>query len=106
MKKLGCGYSTATDGQDALDNVKANPGLYKCILMDINMPRLDGMEATRLIRAAECKQKQDPAAIFALSGLASEDAQQRAYQSGIDLFLTKPVKLKELSDVLSSKGLI
>lgn len=106
MKKLGCSYATAVDGQDALDNFKANPGLYKCILMDINMPRLDGMEATRLIRATERKRKQKPVAIFALSGLASEEAQQKAYQSGIDLFLTKPVKLKELSDVLSSKGLI
>lgn len=44
--------------------------------------------------------------IIALTGLASSETQQGAFTSGVDLFLTKPVKLKELSSVLRSQSLL
>jgi len=71
------------------------------ILMDINMPILNGFEATRQIRGFE-KQKglSPPATIIALTGLGSAEAQQEAFSSGVDLFLTKPVRLKELTKIL------
>lgn len=104
MKKLGRSYTTAIDGQDAVDKYKEYPGCFKYIFMDISMPRLDGMEATRQIRAYEREQHLERATVFALSGLASADVQQEAFGSGIDLFLTKPVKLKELTLILTSRG--
>lgn len=69
--------------------------------MDINMPILNGFEATRQIRGFE-KQKglSPPATIIALTGLGSAEAQQEAFSSGVDLFLTKPVRLKELTKIL------
>lgn len=75
------------------------------------MPVMDGFEATRRIRAHEAEMQQDgevaaPAAIFALSGLASSSAQQEAFWSGVDLFLTKPVKLKELGSILRERGML
>lgn len=104
MKKLGCSYATAVDGQDAVDKYKAQAGRFKYILMDISMPRLDGMEATRQIRVFEVQQGLQPATVYALSGLASASVQEEALNSGIDLFLTKPVKMKELGLILSEKG--
>ncbi|KAH6646740.1 hypothetical protein BKA67DRAFT_540235 [Truncatella angustata] len=104
MKKLGRNYITAVDGQDAVDKFKQYPGSFKYVFIDISMPRLNGMEATRQIRAFERDQHLDSAAVFALSGLASADVQQEAFSSGIDLFLTKPVKLKELSLILTNMG--
>jgi CheY-like chemotaxis protein len=106
MKKLGRVYDTVTDGKEAVELYRRQPGRYKCIFMDISMPVMDGFEATRRIRACETEQQLQPAIIFALSGLASASAQQEAFASGIDLFLTKPVKLKELGTILRSRGLL
>lgn len=108
MKKLKFAYNTAADGQEAVDTFcrAAPPGRYQVIFMDISMPRLNGFEATRQIRAFERETHLPPAAIFALSGLASADAQQEAFVSGIDLFLAKPVRLKELSSILATRGFL
>ncbi|KAJ3540806.1 hypothetical protein NM208_g4901 [Fusarium decemcellulare] len=90
MKKLGLPYETATDGQQAVDKFRERPGRFGND--DTSGPlRPRG----RLIRCA----------ILALTGLASDDAQQEAFASGVDLFLTKPVKLVELSQILTSRGL-
>jgi len=70
------------------------------ILMDINMPEMDGLEATRLIRAHERDLSLRPVTIIALTGLASSEAQQEAHASGVNLFLIKPVRLGDLEVVL------
>ncbi|KAG5925478.1 hypothetical protein E4U42_004238 [Claviceps africana] len=102
MKKLKLPYRTATNGQQAVDVFSHDPGMYKCVFMDISMPVMDGFEATRHIRTMEEERGLRRCTIFALTGLASADAQQEAFSSGIDLFLTKPVKLAELSQILSA----
>lgn len=106
MKKLGRKYNTATDGQQAVNKYSKSPELYRCIFMDISMPIMNGFEATRRIRAFEKERDLEPSVIVALSGLASAEAQQEAFGCGIDLFLTKPVKLTELGTILRSRGLL
>ncbi|KAI6884704.1 hypothetical protein KC334_g15969, partial [Hortaea werneckii] len=124
-RKQGHHRTTATDGQEAVEAYKAAyfaalkspsqgtssisspsaetpslPGKPQVVLMDINMPVLNGFEATRLIRAFEQQHGLHPAHIIALTGLGTASAQHEAFSSGVDLFLTKPVRLKELSRVL------
>lgn len=106
MKKLKQPYQTATNGQEALSAYEMDSGRYVCILMDISMPIMDGFEATRRIRSFEQRHGLRPALILALTGLASEEAQREAVVSGVDLFLTKPVRLKDLGPILRSKGVI
>lgn len=126
LHKLGLAYQTATNGQEALDVFKRDPTQCRVVFMDISMPVMDGFEATRHIRAHEAELRKavgvggeagdgedgvlplslPPAAIFALSGLASSSAQQEAFWSGVDLFLTKPVKLKELGSILRERGML
>ncbi|GKT99986.1 unnamed protein product [Fusarium langsethiae] len=106
MKKLKSKYATAADGLEAVERFQENPDLFSCILMDISMPRMDGIEATKQIRAFEHSKEREPVAIFALTGLASASAQQDAYASGVDIFLSKPVKLKELSTILRERDLV
>ncbi|GAP87041.2 putative hsp90-like protein [Rosellinia necatrix] len=106
MKKLGRRYATAEDGQAAVERFVEVPGRFDCVLMDINMPRLDGLQATRRMREFEAARRLRPATVLALTGLASASVQRDAFESGVDLFLTKPVKLQEISGILQSRGLM
>ncbi|KAK1975452.1 hsp90-like protein [Colletotrichum cereale] len=104
MKKLGHEFHNARNGQEALEIFRKAGGDFQYVLMDISMPVMDGFEATRRMRAIETEQGLARCHIFALTGLASASAQQEAFASGIDLFLTKPVRLKELSKILETEG--
>ena len=66
------------------------------------MPVMDGLECTRRIRGFERSHGLKPTTIIALTGLASGSIQQEAFANGVDLFLTKPVRLKELREILDS----
>ncbi|CAJ0550119.1 Ff.00g100490.m01.CDS01 [Fusarium sp. VM40] len=107
MKKLHLPYHTATNGKQAVDQYMESPQSYICILLDISMPVMNGFEAARQIREFENRQGIDKGVvIFALSGLASEEAQREAYESGFDLFLLKPVKLQVLGETLQQNGVL
>ena len=106
MGKIGQAYACASNGLEALEMFCQEPNRYKCVFMDISMPVMDGFEATQRIRAYEKEHGLEPIAIYALSGLATARAQQDARESGVDLFLTKPVRLKELGTILESRGFL
>ncbi|KAL6910353.1 hypothetical protein GGI43DRAFT_419759 [Trichoderma evansii] len=107
ITRRNIGFDTAKNGQQAVDLfLSSSDTPYACILMDISMPIMDGFEATRHIRAHETQKGLTPVPIIALSGLTTEDAQQEAFGSGMDMFLTKPVKLGDLGRLLESQGII
>ena len=65
------------------------------------MPEMDGFEATRAIRSLEKEHDNGaPAYIIALTGLSSSDDKSEALAAGVDLFLTKPVSLKQVSRLM------
>jgi CheY-like chemotaxis protein len=105
IHKLHHAYGLATNGREAVEAYVAaasNPSKrFDVILMDINMPEMDGLEATRQIRAHERDLGLKPVTIIALTGVASSEAQQEAHVSGVNLFLIKPVRLGELETVLN-----
>ena len=98
-------YATAEDGVKAVEAFSQNqkdPALkFDFVCMDISMPRMNGLEATRRIRSFEHSNELTACKVLALTGLASAEAQQEAFSSGVDQFMTKPVRLKELGEVLS-----
>jgi len=103
IRKLYCSYEVATDGLQAYEKYRdtAERGLsFNYVLMDVSMPVMDGLSATREIRALERKQGLPPTTIIALTGLASSKTEQEAFASGVNRFLTKPVQLKKLKDIL------
>lgn len=106
LKKLGQGYRTATNGQEALDAYKLDPRGCRFIFLDVSMPVMDGFTASREIRAFERENGLESAFIVALTGLASADAQREALGSGMDLFLTKPVHLRELNSIIQSQRVV
>ena len=77
-------FDRAQNGQEAVDMVEKNN--YDLILMDIKMPVMDGMEATRLI-----KEKHPNLPIIALTANAFDSDRQLAFEAGCDEFLPKPI---------------
>jgi signal transduction histidine kinase/CheY-like chemotaxis protein len=105
MKKLNCDYVIAQNGEEALEVFKANSSVIGMIFMDISMPIMDGLESTRRIREFEkTLETKPPVRIAALTGVAQADMQRDAIGSGMDLFLTKPVRLKSLVPII--KGIL
>lgn len=88
-----------TAGLDEAHNTIPKPDV---IFMDINMPICDGFEASRRIRAFEKSNGIKPATIIALTGLGSADAHKQARDVGVDIFLTKPLRPKDLKPLLES----
>lgn len=113
VDKLGHRHVLARDGLEALNQYKAvHPSSMlineatriDVVLMDINMPHMDGLESTRQIRAHEIRNALPKVTIIALTGVADSDIQQEAKSSGINLFLIKPVRLADLEVIL--KGVV
>ncbi|RAL08742.1 hybrid sensor histidine kinase/response regulator [Aspergillus homomorphus CBS 101889] len=96
----------AMNGKEAVDAVGSMPEGYHYIFMDISMPVMDGFEATRAIRVIETERKTtSPAKIIALTGLGSKEDVAKAYAAGVDVFVTKPVSLKKVMQLMEhSKG--
>ncbi|KAL5585835.1 hypothetical protein FOVSG1_013527 [Fusarium oxysporum f. sp. vasinfectum] len=84
MRKLQKPYRTAANGQEAVLAYKENPGQFKCVLMDISMPVMDGLEATRHIRAFERYNGIVASRILAITGLGSENTREEATRSGVN----------------------
>ncbi len=98
-KKLGYEPFTAQHGKEAIEVFhESRPD---CVLMDIQMPEMDGIDATRRIREFEKDQDLKPAFIAALTADTIPADRKRCFEAGMDDFLTKPVKHRDLSDLLA-----
>lgn len=98
LEKSGCKLDVANNGKEGLEKYKENP--YDLILMDIQMPVMDGLEATRKIRQFEKKQGERHAFIVALTANAMESDREKAKESGMNGFIAKPFNPKELLKIL------
>jgi signal transduction histidine kinase/CheY-like chemotaxis protein len=103
LEQLGVTARMAQDGQQALamlaSYAAAPPSL---ILMDCQMPIMDGFEATRQIRRLEAAEGQAPKRIVALTAAAFDDDHQRCVEAGMDDFLSKPLAFEALADVVKA----
>lgn len=106
MKKIGRDYVAVVNGKLAVDAYIQQPEDFAGILMDISMPVMDGLEASRLIREFERRSGRLSIPILVLTGLASDSTHQEALESGVDVFLTKPVRLKALSEAMESMNIM
>ena len=76
------------DGDTAVDTLVMNPGRFDAVLMDVNMPHLDGLEATKLYRCTAMDLPHLP--IIGLTADATEEMISRCHKAGMDACLTKP----------------
>ena len=93
LSKAGYMIDIAADGKEAVYKYTTNPDAYDLIFMDINMPTMDGFQATRLIRSFEEKNVDLPKIpILALTANVLDDFKVKCDEAGMDGFLTKPIK--------------
>ena len=101
LKEAGFAVDTAEDGEIAVRKMKqAAPWQYDLILMDIQMPKMDGYEATRQIRALPDAAKAG-IPIFAMTANAFEEDRQSALKAGMDGHIAKPLDIPHLLQVLA-----
>jgi CheY-like chemotaxis protein len=96
LAKMGFTVIKATDGKQVLEQLGSH--IPAIILMDVNMPEMDGLEATQIIRTMPQPQGNIP--IVALTAAAMSEDRERCLLAGMNSFITKPFKLQELEDVL------
>ncbi|CAN5566521.1 hypothetical protein BH09VER1_BH09VER1_48370 [soil metagenome] len=100
LRRLGYDSLTAKNGREAIEiQQREHPD---CILMDLQMPEMDGIEATSLIRAAERKSMDaQPAFIAALTANIFPADRQRCFDAGMNSYLNKPIQPAGLANVLA-----
>lgn len=91
MKKSGCEVDVAVSGQDSINKAKKNS--YDVIFMDIQMPDMDGVTATRKIKELGIK---NLAPIVAMTAYSMKEDKERFIKSGLDDYISKPIKANEL----------
>jgi CheY-like chemotaxis protein len=101
LKQLDCSLDIAENGKVALE--KSKTSTYDLILMDIQMPVMDGYSATRLIRSHEKKNNKSRTPIIALSAHAKTEEQEKSLKAGCNMHLSKPVNKKSLLAAIYSQ---
>jgi PAS domain S-box-containing protein len=97
LRKAGCLVDAVDNGQDAVEQVQQKP--YDVVLMDCQMPIMDGFEATARIRALEEPYNQIP--IIAITAHAMKDDEQKCIDGGMDDYLPKPISRQALIDLIN-----
>ncbi len=99
LKQLGCQVHIATNGIEAINATEQQD--FDLIIMDCNMPKLDGYGATRKIRENEKQQNKSQVPIIAFTADVMQSEPDRCQAAGMNGYLTKPIILKDLKKILT-----
>jgi PAS domain S-box-containing protein len=98
LNKLGLRADAVANGAEAVNALEAIP--YDLILMDVQMPEMDGYEATRLIRSPHSAVRNHQVPIIAMTANAMHDDREKCLRAGMDDYVPKPVSPQSLAEVL------
>jgi len=101
LKRLNISFSLADNGEQAVSHYCNEPDAYDLILMDWEMPVLDGISATHKIRQWEAEQQRDEIPVIALTAHALKGYEENALDAGMQGFLTKPLSINELEKLIA-----
>lgn len=98
LERAGHSVTIVSDGQQAFDQAMA--GGFDLVLMDVQMPEMDGLQATRAIRDAEAGKRRLP--IVALTAHAMDGDRELCMAAGMDAYLSKPIRREELLETVAA----
>lgn len=98
LEKFGVDCEKAEDGVEALEKISQNH--YDLILMDCQMPRMDGFQATAQIREYQSKNGERHTPIVALTANAMEEDEERCISAGMDDYMAKPIEIDSMGETL------
>lgn len=100
LKKLGIVAETAADGIEAIEKVRS--GSFSLILMDIQMPKMDGIEATRKIRELERDEHRAASIIVAVTGGGAK--RDRCIEAGMNAYFEKPLLIEGMKQIIEESA--
>jgi CheY-like chemotaxis protein len=101
LNKLDIGFDIVRNGLEAVSTIESRRDDYDLILMDCEMPQMDGYEASARIREFEMQHKLEPMPILALTANALPAHREKVLSVGMNDHLSKPLRLKSLQDMLT-----
>jgi signal transduction histidine kinase/CheY-like chemotaxis protein/HPt (histidine-containing phosphotransfer) domain-containing protein/predicted hydrocarbon binding protein len=96
LTKAGYSVDAVEDGRMVIEALKSKS--YDLILMDVQMPKIDGFEATKIVREMEGERKHTP--IIAMTAHAMKGDRERCFQAGMDDYISKPIEPQELLETI------
>ncbi|WP_175517707.1 hybrid sensor histidine kinase/response regulator [Planctomicrobium piriforme] len=102
LSRWGHEVSIATNGREAVEAMQSRT--FDLVLMDVQMPEMDGLTATRQIRELEAAGSIRPCPIIALTAHAMKGDRERCLEAGMDNYITKPIRPFDLASVLAHYG--
>ena len=97
LEKRGHHVTVVGNGREAVKTMEKRS--FDLVLMDVQMPEMDGLDATRLLRERE-RSTSTRQAVVAMTALVMKGDQERCMAAGMDGYLTKPIRTQELDEVL------
>ncbi|WP_437193783.1 response regulator [Planctomicrobium sp. SH527] len=102
LSRWGHQIDVATNGLEAVDAVRHYR--YDVVLMDVQMPEMDGLAATQAIRELQKSQNLPPVPVIALTAHAMKGDRERCLEAGMDDYITKPIRPFDLAGILAHYG--
>ena len=99
LKRAGMKAEEADGGRRALERLRERR--FDLVLMDVQMPGMDGLETARAIRAGEAGEAARSVPIVAMTAYASHDDEQACFSAGMDAYLAKPLGLQRFVDTVT-----
>jgi PAS domain S-box-containing protein len=103
LQKMGHSVSVAQNGRQAVEMTEAEQ--FDLILMDVQMPEMDGIEATLAIRARDASRGGPRVPILAMTAYAMSGDSDRCIEAGMDGYISKPINTQELFETIENLGL-
>ncbi len=100
LEKFSLDITTANNGRETLEYFRSDT--YDLVLMDCQMPEIDGFEATREIRRLEAEKKLPHTPVIALTANVMKGDEEECLQAGMDGYIAKPIDQQKLEDILHS----
>ncbi|RFC37476.1 MAG: PAS domain S-box-containing protein [Candidatus Nitrotoga sp. SPKER] len=100
LEELGYQIDTASNGNEAI--IKARDNSYLAIIMDVQMPGINGLEATKTIRQEEITARKTPVPIIGMTAHALVGDREKCLAAGMDNYISKPFRLNDLAEALKN----